>query len=89
MAVKGLCVLHRVPEFLSCRLNWVSPPRPPHASVSPLPLSGGDGGPNSDDRTETNLGTLDNHWTSPLEKYQQVSGYKYLFNFKFKKQTRN
>jgi hypothetical protein len=40
MTVKGLYTLHRVPEFLSCRLNWVSRPRPPHASMSPPPLVG-------------------------------------------------
>ncbi len=54
--------IHRVPECLSLRRNWVPPPPPPQASVSlPLDPKGGSntrlrvrcGGPNSDDWTES------------------------------------
>ncbi len=50
--------IHRVPECLSPRRNWVPPPHPPQASVSP-PLDpkgrevSGCGGPNSDDWKES------------------------------------
>ncbi len=45
-------ILYRVPEFLSSRLNWVHPPPPPQASVSP-PLGSWGGGGEGDTRTAT------------------------------------